>query len=145
MSRAESQMHPAHDAALAVRIESCKQETCCHFIQPADMTGGWLRHIPVSSDYDILTPVNLLFSHFFIYIPNYTCLSSFVPKFLLYYRKTLPKLRCLPSLKQPFGSLLLQISKIYKMWKAKSVVSLFLIDLHPFFMLSFSPLFNIIF
>ena len=140
-------MHPAHDAALAVRIKSCKQETCCHFIQLVDMTGGQLRHILVPLDYDILTSVSLLFSHplFFLYIPNYTCLSSFVPKFLLYYRKTLPKLRCLPSLKWPFGSLLLQISKIYKMWKANSVVSLFLMDLHLFFMLSLSPLFNIIF
>ena len=98
-------------------------------------TGGQLRHILVSSDYDILTPVSLIFSYPFFYIPNYTCLSSFSPKSLLYYRKTLPKLRSLPSLKQPFSSLLLQISKIYKMWKVSSVVSLFFMDLHLFFML----------
>ena len=71
LSRAESQMCPAHDTALAARIKSCKQETCCHFIQPADMTGGLLRHILVPSDYNVLTPVSLIF---FVYF--YLC-SSF--------------------------------------------------------------------
>ena len=84
LSRAESQMHPALDTALAAGIESCKQETCCHFIQPTDMTGRRLRHILVPSDYDVLTPVNFLLLIFiFVSVLNYTCLSSFASDFLI--------------------------------------------------------------
>ena len=58
LSRAEASMHPAHNASLVAGVEACKNKTCSHFIQPADMTGGHLRHILVSSDYDVLTPVS---------------------------------------------------------------------------------------
>ena len=58
LSRAEAHMHPAHDVALVAGVEACKNETCNHFIQPADTTGGCLKHIFVSSDYDVLSPVS---------------------------------------------------------------------------------------
>ena len=55
-------MHPAHDVALASDVEICKNETCSHFIQPADLTGGHLRHILLPSDCDVLTAVSSHFS-----------------------------------------------------------------------------------
>ena len=58
LSRAEACMHLAHDASLVAGVEACKNKTCSHLIQPADMTGGHLRHILVSSDYDVFTPVS---------------------------------------------------------------------------------------
>ena len=58
LSRAEACMYPVHDVALVAGVEACKNETCNHFIQPAYMTGGHLKHILVSSDYDVLSPVN---------------------------------------------------------------------------------------
>ena len=62
LSRAEAHMCPAHDVALASGVEACKNKACSHFIQPADLTGGHLRHILVPSDYDVLIAENSHFS-----------------------------------------------------------------------------------
>ena len=138
LSRAESQMHPAHDIALAAGIEACKQETFCHFIQPADMTGGQLRHILVPSDYNVLTPVSKIFSCSFLSLIQFPIIHVLAPLHqisLFHYRRIPLRLRCLLKWRLPFSSLLLQILKIYKKWKANLVVSLSFMDLHPFFML----------
>ena len=48
------------------------------------MTGGWLRHILVSSDYDVLTPVSQIFSCSFlslIQFPIIHVFSSFTSNF----------------------------------------------------------------
>ena len=138
LSRAESQMCPAHDTALAAGIKSCKQETCCHFIQPADMTGGWLRHILVPSDYDVLTPVSQIFSCSFLSLLQSLIvhvLASIHQVPLFHYRRIPPRPRCLLRWSLPFNSLLLQILKIYKKWKVNLVVSLSFMDSHLFFML----------
>ena len=136
LSRAESWMCPAHDTALAAGIESCKQEICCHFIQPADMTGRWLSHILVPSDYDVLTPVSQIFSCSFLSLLQSLIvhvLASIHQVSLFHYRRIPPRPRCLLKWSLPFNSLLLQILKIYKKWKANLVVSLSFMDLHPFF------------
>ena len=62
LSRAEACMYPADDVALASGVEACKNETCSHFIQPVDLTGGHLRHILVPSDYNVLTAVSSPFT-----------------------------------------------------------------------------------
>ena len=86
LSRAESWMQPAHDAALAAGVESCKEETCCHFIQPADMTGGWLRHILVPSELQCAHPCKSNFLRFiFILAPVHdcTCATLFTSSFFV--------------------------------------------------------------
>ena len=64
---------PRPVCALASGVEACKNETCSHFIQPADLTGGHLRHILVPSDYDVLTAVSSPFSTHLHILTNSHC------------------------------------------------------------------------
>ena len=147
LSRAESQMCPAHDTAFAAGIDSCKQETCCHFIQPTDMTGGRLRHILVPSDYDVLIPVSLIFScsFFFVSVLNYTCFSSFALDFPILLQENLSKTEISAKLETalqfPTAADLKDLQDIEGKFSGESLF----MDLHLFFMLPHLHPYNIVF
>ena len=46
-------MQPAHDAGLKADVRACKDGTCAHLIQPADLSNGRLTTILVASDFDV--------------------------------------------------------------------------------------------
>ena len=130
-------MHPTHDTALAARIGILQardllsfHSTCRYDWRMVEAHSGAL-----GLQYTHPCKSNFLSSIFIFLFPITHVLALLHQNLYFIKGRLFPKLRCLPSLKQPFGSLLLQISKIYKTWKASLVVSLFFMDLHLFFML----------
>ena len=60
LSQAETRMQPAHDVGLKADVKACKDKTCAHLIQPADLSNGRLTTILVASDFDVVSMVTIV-------------------------------------------------------------------------------------
>ena len=60
LSPAENRMQPAHDAGLKAEVQACKDRTCAHLIQPADLSNGRLTTFLIASDFDVVSMVTIV-------------------------------------------------------------------------------------